>query len=159
MALMGCLGCEDTYEVGLPRCPHCGTRSPMFVGGEDEMPKATTGGASNAWLENEPGYQPPVESEAAPVEAAEVPADAEVSPDEEPVTAETGVSDGPPAEAAAPALPPLESMSKAELQDHADSLGLPISGSKADLAARIVEHHEAVAADAPPESAAIEPEA
>lgn len=156
MDLMGCLGCEGTYEVGLPRCPHCGTRSPMFVGGENEMPKATTGGASNAWLENEPGYQPPVE--AAPVEAAEVPADAEVTA-AEPTPVETGDGDGSPAEAAAPVLPPVALMSKAELQDHADSLGLPISGSKADLAARIVEHHEAVAADAPPEPAAAEPEA
>lgn len=115
------------------------------------MPKATIGGASNAWLEMEPGYQAP----AVPVE---VPADAEVTTTE-PTLVEAGESDGLPAETTVPVLPPVESMSKAELQDHADSLGLPISGSKADLAARIVEHHEAVAADAPPEPAAVEPEA
>lgn len=120
------------------------------------MPKITSGGASNAREELEPGA--PGAEAAAPVEAAEVPADAEVSPDAEPAVAsepdETGGSDGPPAdgETAPAAVPPVESMSKSELQDHADSLGLPTSGTKADLAARIVEHHEAVAADVPSEA-------
>lgn len=105
------------------------------------MPKVTSGGASNAGEELEPGAQA---AEAAPVEAAQVPADAEVSPDAEPEAPEGGGSDGPPADAetAPAAVPPVESMSKSELQDHADSLGLPTSGTKADLAARIVEHHE-----------------
>lgn len=158
MDLMGCLGCEGTYEVGLPQCPHCGTRSPMYAGGEDEMPKATSGGASNAWLENEPGYQAPVESEAASVEVAEVPADAEVTPPGAPAV-ETGESDGSPAETAVPVLPPVESMSKSELQDHADSLGLPTSGTKSDLAARIVEHHEAAGGAVEEPAPAVEPEA
>lgn len=111
------------------------------------MPKITSGGASNAREELEPGA--PGAEAAALVEAAEVPADAEVGPDAEPAAAspepeETGGSDGPPAdtETAPAAVPPVESMSKSELQDHADSLGLPTSGTKADLAARIVEHHE-----------------
>lgn len=116
------------------------------------MPKITSGGASNAREELEPGAPG---AEAAPVEAAEVPADAEVSPDAESAAAspepeETGGSDGPPADAepAPAAVPPVESMSKSELQDHADSLGLPTSGTKADLAARIVEHHESSEAPA-----------
>lgn len=49
---MGCLGCVGTYAVGFMRCPHCGTRSPMHTGPErkeDAMPKATSGGTSNAW--------------------------------------------------------------------------------------------------------------
>lgn len=118
------------------------------------MPKATSGGVSNAWEELEPGAQ-----DATPVEAAEVPADAEVTEAPVPVeTGETGESDGSPtAEAvpesavpdpAVPAVPPVASMSKAELQDHAASLGLPTSGPKADLAARIVEHVETQGAPA-----------
>lgn len=112
------------------------------------MPKITSGGASNAREELEPGAQ--VAELAAPVEAAEVPADAEVSPDVEPEAPEAGGSDGLPVdvEAVPAAVPPVESMSKSELQDHADSLGLPTSGTKADLAARIVEHHESSAASA-----------
>lgn len=124
------------------------------------MPKATSGGASNAWLENEPGYQPPVESEAAPVAVAEVPADAEVT---EAALATGGMIAAPsPVIVGEPGpelpLPPVASMSKAELQDHADSLGLPTDGTKADLAARIVEHHEAAGGVVEEPAAAVEPE-
>lgn len=128
------------------------------------MPKATSGGASNAWLENEPGYQPPVESEAVPVEAAEVPADAEVKLAGESGPELTGLPEGtvmlgtPDSMHGAEGLtvlkaaPPVASMSKAELQDHADSLGLPTDGTKADLAARIVEHHETAGAAGAPDA-------
>lgn len=175
MALMGCLGCEGTYEIGSPRCPHCGTRSPMFVGGED-MPKATSGGASNAWEEVEAVAAEVVEhvEELAghgEAQAAPVPAAAEVTGEHGPEPTKlpegdlvapgpvsTGESDGSPTAKAAPesavpdpavpAVPPVASMSKAELQDHAASLGLPTSGPKADLAARIVEHVETQGAPA-----------
>lgn len=75
MALMGCLGCDGTYEIGLPQCPHCGTRSPMYTTKETQMPTITSGGASNA---AEAVETEDVAAEAvAEVEAAPIPADAE----------------------------------------------------------------------------------
>lgn len=118
------------------------------------MPKITSGGASNAREELEPGTQG---AEAAPVEAAEVPADTEVTVAAEHGPEPTELPEGDvvtPASPEAPALPPVASMSKSELQDHADSLGLPTDGTKADLAARITEHVEASASAAPAETAA-----
>lgn len=71
VALMGCLGCDDTYAVGSERCPACGTRSPMFVpeGVDDRMPKTTSGGASSALEEVSDAVD--AASQPAPVAAAE----------------------------------------------------------------------------------------
>lgn len=78
---MGCLGCEDTYEIGSPQCPHCGTRSPMYVRSEEEqMPTITSGGASNAGEAAEAATVEGVAAEApAEVDAAPEPTDAEVT--------------------------------------------------------------------------------
>lgn len=78
MGLMGCLGCAEVYEIGLRACPGCGTRSPMNTERGEEMPKATTGGASNAWEETEAAAVAAVErpAENAPMEAAPEPQDA-----------------------------------------------------------------------------------
>lgn len=80
MGLMGCLGCAEVYEIGLRACPGCGTKSPMNTERGEEMPKATTGGASNAWEETEAVVAEAVErpAEDASVEAAPEPQDAPV---------------------------------------------------------------------------------
>lgn len=89
---MGCLGCEGTYEIGLPQCPHCGTRSPMYTTKEDAMPTITSGGASNAAEAVETEDVAAGAAEAAPeVEAASVPADAETVTGER---AESGTDHG-----------------------------------------------------------------
>lgn len=92
------------------------------------MPKVTSGGASNSW------EQPGETGETTAVEAPAAPA-----PAEPPAPA------APEAPAAVVEAPDVASMTKAQLQDHADSLGLPTDGTKADLAARITDHVETVA--------------
>lgn len=108
------------------------------------MPKATSGGASNAW------ETPDVVDEPAavePVEAAEVPADAEAVTEDggtAPESVEESSAGDPEGDAEDGSAPVVDvtAMTKADLQAHADSLGLPTSGSKADLAARITDHVE-----------------
>lgn len=102
------------------------------------MPKVTSAGASNAQEETQAVAAPPV-ADAPAAEAAAPAAPAPVAQEE---TAAEGAA----------ALPPVASMSKAELQDHADSLGLATDGTKADLAARIVEHHETAGAAGAPDA-------
>jgi len=103
------------------------------------MPKATSGGASNAWEEQEAAAQAAV---ADPAPAAPAEEAAPAAPEAPEAPAET------PAPAAdAPAAPDVSSMTKAQLQDHAVSLGLATDGTKADLAARITDHVESSAAE------------
>lgn len=91
------------------------------------MPKATSGGASNGWEQQEAEAQAPVAQTAAPA-PAETPDTVEA---ETPAVVET------PVEAPAVTAFDVTAMTKAQLQDHADSLGLPTDGTKSDLAARI----------------------
>lgn len=87
-------------------------------------------------LPGEVGYiGPPRDAEPEPVEAA---APGGVLP-------EGWTSD--PGPAADSAVPDYGSMTQAALRDEAKSRGLPVGGSKADLAARLAEH-DAAAGDA-----------
>lgn len=95
------------------------------------MPKVTSGGASNAWEQPEAAPEAPVETPAAPAGPADPPA---------PAASETP--------APVVEVPDVASMTKAQLQDHADSLGLPTDGTKADLATRITDHVETAASAA-----------
>ena len=101
------------------------------------MPKATSGGSSNAWEQQEAEAQAAVAEAAAPV-ATQTAAPAA------PETPAAPVKE-PEAPAEAPAVPDVASMTKSQLQEHADSLGLPTDGTKAALAARITDHVETAA--------------
>lgn len=119
MALLFCLRCATRFAVGLLACPHC--HSEDFE--EADVPKITvSGGVSHpedlGAVSGLPGL--------VPVAAAEL----------EAVTA-------PEPEAAEPEPVVL----KADLQQQAKELGLPVSGTKAQLA-------DAVAAAAEPEAKA-----
>lgn len=144
----GCLG----IAAGLEVCPQCGK--------ESAVPKTTSGGASNAW------EQAPAEPQSGSA-AAQVQGEAGPELD---VPAATGgmvtpegwtqVGDGTPetfvpAEAgqrdllreawaemkeAAASSPDYASMTQAALRDEAKARELPVSGTKADLAARLAEH-------------------
>jgi uncharacterized Zn finger protein (UPF0148 family) len=96
-------------------CGHCGTyniASDLMIcpncGKEREMPKTTAAGSSNAW------------------EADEGEAAAE---EETAAQAETPQAEAPP-----PETDGYDEMSLAELQDMARERGLPVSGTKAQLA-------------------------
>lgn len=106
------------------------------------MPKITSGGASNAREELEPGAQAVEETAVPAAPAAEAAAPAEAEQPAPPA----------PTEEPSPA-PDVASMTKTELQDHADSLGLPTDGTKAVLAARIADHVEGAVApsETPPQ--------
>jgi len=125
-------GCRN-IAADLTRCPMCTE--------EKAMPKATSGGASNAWEEQEAAAQAPV-ADPAPATPAE---------ETEPAAPETPAvpAEEPKAPAETPAVD-VTSMTKAQLQDHADSLGLPTDGTKADLAARITDHVESATAETEP---------
>ncbi len=151
MSLMGCLGCEFEYVVGLLRCPHCGTRSPMVPSTgetENDMPKITVSGASNA---DEPV---PVAEEVAP------PVVAPVEEDPAPVTSgEDLVMLGTPGIHGAEGLEILKTapaqdgelsaadvaagytdLSFAQLRAEAKTRGLPAGGTAVELAARLADH-------------------
>lgn len=152
-------GCGVRFAIGLMRCPRCQALSPRFanVVKEDAVPRITVaGGPSNAAaLPGEVGHVAPAE-DAPPVqwkgehgpELIELPAPAQVLP--EGWTADPG----PDAHAsrapivADPVLPGADapdygSLPKAALVDEAKSRELPVSGSKAELAARLAEHDAA----------------
>lgn len=82
MAWMRCRSCSTLFAVGLLRCPHCQAMSELYARPdyedeqEEQMPKATVAGASNALEEREPGYVAPDEAEA-PAEPDEVEAQPE----------------------------------------------------------------------------------
>jgi hypothetical protein len=97
-----------TYNIAadLTVCPNCGK--------EREMPRTNAAGSSNAWADREQaGGEEPVEPEV-PVE----PEEPEPEPEPEPESAEDG----------------YDEMSLTELQDLARERGLPVSGTKAQLA-------------------------
>jgi hypothetical protein len=121
-----CTGCKTRFALGLLRCPRCKQVSPQYAAAvkkkEKGMPRITVaGGPSNAAAKpGEVGY---IEHEAAEV-AEEVVAEVHV------------VADW--------ASKPL-----AHLREAAKDRGLTASGSKTDLAARLVEHTAAQAAAGP----------
>jgi len=114
MALLECLKCATRFAVGLLHCPHC--LSEDFQ--EADVPKITVSG----------GVSHPEDLFAASALPGAVP----VAP---------AAPVAPPAEPAAATDPPVL---KADLQDQARELGLPVSGTKAELA-------DAVAAATEPE--------
>lgn len=157
MELMGCLGCDGVYAVGLPVCPHCGTVSPRYEGVEDLVPKATSGGASSAWEQAPVAEAPAAAPETAPAVEAE-PAQLVAEPvgdgaagDAPAMVAEGGYAGASnlveiqpePAAEAVPVAPDYGSMTQAALRDEAKARGLPVGGAKADLAARLADHDAA----------------
>lgn len=122
-----CTGCKTRFALGLLRCPRCQQVSPQYAANAKEMymPKITVAaGPSNADAKpGEVGYVERVGHKAAEV-AAEVVAEVH--------------------DVANWASKPL-----AHLRDAAKERGLPATGSKADLAARLTEH-EAAQAQAEP---------
>ncbi len=122
-----CTGCKTRFALGLLRCPRCQQVSPQYAANVKEMymPKITvTAGPSNAGAQpGEVGYIKRAEHKAAEV-VAEVKAE---------VAAEVH-------DAVDWASKPL-----AHLREAAKDRKLPTAGSKADLAARIVEHEAAQA--------------
>jgi hypothetical protein len=120
MALLSCLRCTTKFATGLLRCPHC--LSEKFE--EDGVPKITTsGGASHPEdLAAVSGLPVPPAAEPAPV----APAAGVVSPPPAPEPAEPEVAAG-----------PEPAVLKADLQDQARELGLPVSGTKAQLAGAV----------------------
>jgi hypothetical protein len=158
--LMGCLGCDGVYAVGLPVCPECGTVSPRFEGVEDRVPKATSGGASSAWEETPVAEAP---AEASPAQAAPEPpayvaraavVDDPVTPsgDEAPdIATGSGMEvlaapDAPEPLSPADVAAGYTDLSYAELRAEAKARGLPAGGSAVELAARLSEHDETQAA-------------
>lgn len=63
MAWMRCRSCLTLFAVGLLRCPHCQAVSELYArpdhedDQEEQMPKITIAGASNALEEREPGAE------------------------------------------------------------------------------------------------------
>lgn len=105
------------------------------------MPRITVGGGpSNPdALPGEVGYMPPPGDDAAVASGATAPGGwTQVEPAREarPAVAED-------AEPPQPDAPVYTSMTQAALRDEAKSRGLPVGGSKADLAARLAEHDAA----------------
>ncbi len=143
MLLMGCLGCDGLYEVGLRRCPSCGTVSPAHVEGS-VMPKSTSGGASNVGdvtaLANEVPEDVP---EALPVEEAPTFGETHVGLAE---VESPGPADQADAEhvSADDAAAGYTDLSFGELRAEAKARGLPTNGSARDLAARLADHDVAV---------------
>jgi hypothetical protein len=139
-------GCGVRFAVGLMRCPRCRALAPRFSGivKEDAVPRITvSGGASNPDARpGEVGYVEPVGAQAegappqvvAPVEEDAGAPPVEVRGESGPELAElpegSTVSDS-------QAAPDYGSMTQAALRELAKARGLPVGGSKADLAARL----------------------
>lgn len=133
----GPCGCQG-IAADLPRCPQCGE--------ERGMPKATSGGASNAWEQDAPDAAG-AEAQPAPVVAGEPAAQVQGEPGPE-VPLPPGWSADPGA-APADGAADYGSMTKAALSAEAASRELPTSGTKTDLAARLAEHDASTAAPGP----------
>lgn len=97
------------------------------------MPKATSGGASNAW--EQPQEQTSVNGDGNPVSVLEQ----APLPDDVPTQGESG-----PGLVDLPA-PDYTSMTKTALAAEAGARELPTGGTKSDLAARLAEHDAATA--------------
>lgn len=164
---MGCLGCEGTYAVGFLRCPHCRTRSPMFTGEEgteDQMPKVTSGGPSNAAaVVVEDDGAASVEFAWGGEEAAEGSVDAVAQAAEGSAATTEVVGEQGPELTEFPAGDVLEHVSAddaaagytdlsfAQLRAEAKARGLPAGGTAVELAARLAGHDAAAQpAEQPP---------
>jgi hypothetical protein len=136
-------GCGVRFAVGLMRCPRCRALAPRFSGivKEDAVPRITvSGGASNPDARpGEVGYVEPVGAQAEPEASAASPMVEAVQEDAAPPPIElSGELSG---------TPDYGSMTQAALRELAKARGLPVGGSKADLAARLAGN-DAAAVDA-----------
>lgn len=126
-----CSGCGCRFAVGFLACPTCRVVAPLYAGRTEgvQVPRITVaGGPSN------PAAQP---GEVGHVTAE--PAAAELRGEHGPEL--VGLPDG---TAVIPAAD-YASMSQAALRGEAKTRGLPVGGSKADLAARLNEHDQQAA--------------
>lgn len=111
MALMSCRSCSTRFAVGLLRCPQCNAVSELYAvpdyvadAEEENMPKITIAGASNAAEQDEaePVPTPTVEAPAPSTSPAEPAGEESAEPEAEPVAEEPAT---PQAEAALAAKP------------------------------------------------------
>ncbi len=128
-----CSGCGTRFAIGFLACPRCRTVAPLYARHMEgaQVPRITVaGGASNPdALPGEAGY---VEQAAAEQNAVEI--RGEHGPE---------LTDMPPGQTVT--TTDYASMTQAALRDEAKTRGLPVGGSKADLAARLDEHDQQAA--------------
>lgn len=132
-----CGGCGTRFAIGFLACPRCRTVAPLYARHMEgaQVPRITVaGGPSNPdALPGETEYTGPGPEAAPTVEYR-----GEHGPE---------LVDMPPGQPVAAA--DYVSMTQAALRDEAKTRGLPVGGSKADLAARLNDHDQqaAIAAD------------
>ncbi len=162
MSIEFCTKCPCRFAVGLACCPQCGALAPGFAArqrrAEENMPRITVaGGPSNAQAQpGEVGYVPPEGADTAPADGVRRLVDAGYEPEE--VAAVVGLPDGGdldaagvnehadgPADGGAAAEVPHADKPVADLKAELRDRGLPVSGSKADLVQRLIEHDQAQA--------------
>lgn len=133
MAVAEACSCGARFALGLMRCPRCRTVAPLFASRvkEEAMPRITVaGGPSNPGAEpGEVGYVGPEPEEAA--EGMHMIGEGDGHHGASGLTVLR--------EAPEPA-PDYASMTQAALREEAKNRGLPVGGSKADLAARLADH-------------------
>jgi len=129
MSTWECRGCTAAYAPGAPRCPQCGTDDPIKEdeqrAREQDMPKITVhGGRSNEDAEpGQPGYVEP--------------ADVEETGGDEPVTGDATE------ETEAPEPVDYHDFNVTDLRAELAERGLPVSGAKDELVARLEEDDKA----------------
>lgn len=130
MALSVCTSCTTKYAVGLPKCPHCGSTDHVEDG--QPMPKITVhGGASDKTLAAEPDPEAVDAPESEPAPADEAVDETPQQADEEPSSTSE--------ESAQEPEPNYEDSTVEELKDLLAERGLPKTGKRDGLLARLRE--------------------
>lgn len=134
MSTWECRGCTAAYAPGAPRCPHCGATDPIKEdeqrAREQEMAKITVhGGPSDENAEpGQPGYVEPAATEETTEELATGDATEESTEAPEPVD--------------------YHDFNVTDLRAELAERGLPVSGTKDELVARLEEDDKARADEA-----------
>lgn len=149
MALWRCKKCSTLFAVGLPHCPQC-TSTSVEMEDEDMSPKTTThGGSSNAegdaaWDGNSsPESTEPQQTTEQKSEDGDQPPAPTTEPPSTPAQTESSTAPSTDGETADPYDGWLKEDLVAELADR----NLPVSGTKAELLARLRENDAAPADD------------
>lgn len=133
--------CGVRFAIGLLACPRCKHIAPRFAGRvkEDHMPRITVaaGPTNAAALPGEVGYMEPAKATGGHTDVA-APA-----PEAPAVPAATEGADPPTPGPVPGSAPDYSSMTQAALREEARGRGLPVGGSKADLAGRLAGHDAA----------------
>ncbi len=132
MSTWECRSCTAAYAPGAPGCPQCGTNDPIDeaeqLRRENEMPKITVhSGPSNADAEpGQPGYIEPTDGEQAEETGAEQATDGDVGSE----------------------VVDYNDFHVEDLKSELSGRGLPVSGKKDELVARLTEDDKARADEA-----------